>query len=162
MARFIEIILEKRNVRCVARLLDDDAPITAGLVWSALPLGGDVFHAKYASNEIYCLVPPIEGEAPGLENSTIVPIPGDVVYFDFPARHIARSFRAERGLDHLPSLVDLAVFYGRNNLLLSPSLGPTPGNVFATITENLAEMAAACNDVWLGGGRGERLIFRRL
>ena len=162
MERFMEIILEKRDIRCVAKLLDQDAPVTARLVWNALPLGGEVFHAKYASNEIYCLVPPIEGEAPGLENSTIVPIPGDVVYFDFPASHIGRTFLVDRGLDHLPSVVDLAIFYGRNNLLLSPSLGPTPGNVFATITENLDEVAAACNDVWLGGSRGERLVFRRL
>ena len=98
MARFMEIKLEKRGVACVARLLDDEAPLTADIVWNALPLGGDVWHAKYAMNEIYCLVPPIQGDAPGLENSTTMPIPGDIVYFYFPRGHLARSMREERGL----------------------------------------------------------------
>ena len=57
MARYLEIILEKRKVRCVARLLDEEAPRTCEAVWRALPQGGDVFHAKYASNEIFTLVP---------------------------------------------------------------------------------------------------------
>ncbi|MBO0828270.1 MAG: DUF3830 family protein, partial [Streptosporangiales bacterium] len=38
MARFIEISLDKRGVKCVARLLDDRAPRTAEAVWNALPL----------------------------------------------------------------------------------------------------------------------------
>lgn len=59
MPRFMEIRLEQRNVACVARLLDDDIPLTCDIVWNALPLGGDVWHAKFAMNEIYCLVPPI-------------------------------------------------------------------------------------------------------
>ena len=63
MARLMEIRLERRNVACVARLLDEDAPLTCDIVWNALPLGGDVWHAKFAMNEIYCLVPPIQGDA---------------------------------------------------------------------------------------------------
>ena len=102
------------------------------IVWNALPLGGDVWHAKYAMNEIYCLVPPIQGDAPGLENSTTTPIPGDIVYFYFPRGHLARSLREERGLEHLPGVVDLAVFYGRNNFLFNPATGFVPGNVYAT------------------------------
>jgi hypothetical protein len=119
----MEIRLEKRNVACIAQLLDTDAPLTCDIVWNALPLGGDVWHAKYAMNEIYCLVPPIQGDAPGLENSTTTPIPGDIVYFYFPKGHLARSFREERGLEHLPGVVDLAVFYGRNNFLFNPATG---------------------------------------
>lgn len=162
MARLMEIVLEKRNVSCVARLLDDEAPLTCDIVWNALPLSGDVWHAKYASNEIYCLVPPIQGDAPGLENSTTVPTAGDVAYFYFPRGYISYAFRKERGLDHLPGIVDLAVFYGRNNLLFDPAVGFVPGNIYARITENFEAFAKASHDVWRSGSVGERLLYRRL
>jgi hypothetical protein len=55
----------------------------------------------------------------------------------------------------------LAVFYGRNNLLLNGDTGWVPGNVFATIVEGLDEMAAACQDIWMGGARDETLTYSR-
>ncbi len=57
MPRYVEITLRKRSVTCVAALLDEHAPHTCRAVWEALPQEGDVYHAKYASNEIYALVP---------------------------------------------------------------------------------------------------------
>jgi len=158
----MEIRLEKRGVACVAELLDAEAELTCDIVWNALPLEGDAYHAKYASNEIYTLVPPIRGEEPGLENPTIVPAAGDVVYFYFPAGQLGRGFMRDRGFGDLPGLVDLAVFYGRNNLLLSPATGFVPGNVYARIVENFSEFAVAAGDVLRGGSVGERLIYRRL
>jgi hypothetical protein len=162
VTRHIEILLEKRGVKCVAQLLDEEAPLTCDLVWNSLPLNGDVYHAKYASNEIYTLVPPLSGSDPGVENPTITPIPGDIAYFYFPAGHLARQFLVESHFDHLPGIVDLAIFYGRNNLLFSPATGPVPANVFAAIVQNLKEIAAASNDIWRAGSLGERLAFRRL
>ena len=58
--------------------------------------------------------------------------------------------------------VDLALFYDRNNILLSPSEGFLPCNVFATIVRNLDQVTAAGNDIWRAGAIGERLCFRRL
>jgi hypothetical protein len=165
MARYMEIKLERRGVSCVARLLDEDAPRSAEAVWAALPLAGDAYHAKYARNEVYTFVPAFADPEPGLENPTITPIPGDVVYFDFKAGQLpARTYGYE---DHeasagAPSVVDLAIFYGRNNLLLNADVGFVPGNVFASIVEGLDEMARACNDVWRAGAVGERLAFRRI
>ena len=83
MARYLEVCLEKRDVRCVARLLDDKAPRTCEALWNALPLGGQAYHAKYARNEIYALVPSFADPEPGPEHTTITPIPGDLVYFGF-------------------------------------------------------------------------------
>ena len=161
MARFIEISLEKRGANCLARLLDDEAPQTCDIVWEALPLKGDAWHAKYAMNEVYCLVPPIQGDAPGLENSTVVPIPRDVLYWYFPASHIGHNFMKERGFENLDGVVDLAIFYGRNNFLFNPATGPTPGNIFATIVDNFDEMVTACKDIHHGGSVDEHLVFRR-
>lgn len=161
MARYVEIMLEKRHVRCVARLLDEEAPKTCQAVWQALPQSGDIFHAKYASNEIFTLVPVFDEFEPVNENRTITPIPGDVMYFHLPPGTRlpaeARSlYREGKGV------VDLALFYDRNNLLLSPSDGFTPGNVFGTIVRGLDELKSAGHSIWREGAAGDRLLFKRL
>jgi hypothetical protein len=161
LKRYIEIELEKRNVRCVALLLDEQAPKTAEAVWRALPQMGDVFHAKYASNEVYILVPQFATEEPGLENRTVVPSSGDVMYFYLqPGTRLPETAKV-LGVGGR-AVIDLAVFYDRNNLLLSPSEGFTPGNVFATIVRNLDAMTKAGNSVWREGATGESMVFRRL
>src|SRR3954447_20896584 len=81
MPRHVEITLERRGARCVARLLDEQAPRTCAALWDALPQGGDAFHGKYARNEIYTLVEDFAPADPGQENTTITPIPGDVCAF---------------------------------------------------------------------------------
>jgi hypothetical protein len=161
MAKHIKVTLEQRGVSCIARLLEEDAPLTSAAVWDALPQGSQVYHAKYARNEIYAMVSPFASKEPGIENPTVTPIPGDLCYFFFPTGMLDRRFKEEKGIDRLAGVIDLALFYGRNNLLLNADVGWVVGNVFATVVEGLAEMAAAANDVWRAGGVGERLTFSR-
>ena len=40
MPRYMEVLLKKRKVRCVARLLDEEAPKTCEAVWEGLAAGG--------------------------------------------------------------------------------------------------------------------------
>jgi hypothetical protein len=160
MPRFIQVTLEKRRVSCTARLLDEEAPLTSNAVWDALPLSGEAWHAKYASNEVYTLVPPFAAAEPGFENTTVTPLPGDLLYWFFQAGQVPYRLREERGLLALPGMIDLAIFYRRNNLLLDPTFGFVPGNVFGTVVENFDAMAAACQDVWRSGSVGEELSFR--
>jgi uncharacterized protein DUF3830 len=162
MARLMTITLEKRAVSCVARLLDAEAPRTCAAIWDALPQGGDAYHAKYARNEVYTMVPRFAAEEPGIENPTVTPIPGDVVYFSFSEGVLDQAFKEEKRIVHLPGVIDLAIFYGRNNLLLNGDIGWVVGNVFATIIEGFDEIAAACHDVWRSGSVGERLAYERL
>lgn len=164
MTRYITISLEKRGVSCRARLLDDEAPRTSAAVWDALPQSGQVYHGKYARNEIYNLVPPFAAEEPGAENTTITPIPGDVCYFNFSSAELGNpgyGYREGEGSASHDFVIDLAVFYGRNNLLINGDVGWIPGNVFATIEEGLEEFAAACQDLWMNGAAGETLSFER-
>jgi hypothetical protein len=164
MARHIEITLARRGARCVARLLDEQAPRTCAAFWDALPQGGDAFHGKYARNEIYTLVEDFAADPPGRENSTITPIPGDVCAFWFTAEELgsaSHGYSEGRRPREGAGIVDLAVFYERNNLLLNPDVGWVPGNVFGTIVEGLDEIAAASADLWLNGVAGERLTLRR-
>jgi Protein of unknown function (DUF3830) len=164
MPRYIEIAFQRREARCVAQLLDAQAPRTCRAVWDALPQGGDAFHGKYARNEVYTLVEDFAPEPPGRENTTITPIPGDVCAFWFTGQELgsaSHGYSEERRPAEDRMIVDLALFYERNNLLLNPDVGWVPGNVFATIVEGLDEIAAASADLWLHGSAGERLTLRR-
>jgi hypothetical protein len=164
MARFVRVSLKQRSVSCIARLLDAEAPRTAAAVWNALPQSGQVFHGKYARNEIYNLVPAFAPEEPGPENTTITPIPGDLCYFTFNAGILhtpAYGYGDDDQVKTPGAIIDLALFYGRNNLLINGDQGWVPGNVFGTIVEGLTEMAEACQSIWMDGARGEVLEFAR-
>ncbi|MFF9036760.1 DUF3830 family protein [Streptomyces sp. NPDC014892] len=160
--RHLEISLLKRQVVCRAKLLDDLAPRTCAAVWDALPLAGDVYHAKYARNEIYALFPPFADREPPLENPTVTPIPGDLCYFSFAGTELAtNAYGYDREVRPDTTVVDLALFYERNNLLLNGDVGWVPGIVWGQVVSGLDEMAAACNDLWRTGAAGETLRFRR-
>ena len=161
--RYLRVGLRNRGVSCRALLLDEAAPRTARAVWDALPLGGQVYHGKYARNEIYALFPKFAAGEPGPENTTITPIPGDLCYFTFAGDlgNPAYGYEDASAAREHATVIDLAVFYGRNNLLINGDVGWVPGNVFGTIVEGLDELAAACQDVWMGGARGEELYFER-
>ncbi len=163
MTRHLKVTLESRGVSARAVLLDDIAPRTCAAVWNALPASGQVYHGKYARNEIYTLIAH-PGEEPGKENLTVTPIPGDLCWFTFTGDDLgAPAYGFQNAQEHRDtgSIVDLAVFYGRNNLLINGDQGWVPGNVFGTIIEGLQELAAACQDVWMSGARGETLSFSR-
>lgn len=161
MTEEIEIRLVKRAVSARATLLRDQAPATCEAVWESLPLSGDVWHAKYAGNEIYTLTPPLR-DRPPLENPTVTPQQGDIAYFWFPSGTIANAFIEENQLGGHDGLVDLAVFYAPKNFLLSPSLGTVACTVFARITESADAFFDACDDVWRRGFEGERLELSRV
>ncbi len=58
-------------------------------------------------------------------------------------------------------MIDLALFYERNNLLLNGDVGWVPGIVWGQVVEGLEPMAEACHDLWRAGALGETLSFRR-
>jgi hypothetical protein len=158
MARRIELSLKQKKVRAVATLLEDEAPRTCAALWNLLPIDGDTYHAKWAGRELYTLVPPPK-VGPGSENATIMPIPGDLLYFDVSPDSI--DIPVDMRKANPKGFVDVAVFYGRNSFLLSPQ-GFMPGNLFATITEGFTEYAKACGELFREGVIHERFIIRRL
>jgi hypothetical protein len=124
-------------------------------VWNALPFENEVYHARWAGREVFSLLPSF-AEDPGEENATIFPSPGDLLFLTVPPSsiHIPPERRTGR------PFFDIAFFYGRGGqLVLSPS-GPLPGNLFAVITENLPDLAEACESIWRDS-IGETMIIRR-
>jgi hypothetical protein len=162
MQRYIEVTLTKRGVTARARLLDDLAPLTCQAIWDALPLSSDVFHGKYARNEVYGLFPEFAAVEPGMENPTITPIPGDLMYWNFEKWQLATPSHGYAASDQphaAANSIDIAYFYERNNLLLNPDIGFVPGNVWGTIVDGLDVLAAASQDLWRNGTQGETLQF---
>lgn len=165
--RFIKIAFLKRGVSCVAKLDDENAPHTCEAVWQALPQGNqesaEAFHAKYARNEVYTLVPRFITHPLPIESQTITPETGDIMLFDFPPEEIgnpAYGYASSSVPGMGEGTIDLAIFYGRNNLLRNADVGDVKGSVFAKIVLGLDEMAAACNEVWRNS-IGEKLVFTR-
>ncbi len=162
--RFIEVGLAKRAVSCTVKMLDDLAPRTCAAVWDALPHAGDVYHAKYARNEIYTLLPAFAEEEPPPENTTITPIPGDLCYFSFTDTILGNpgyGYGEQTGHAGHRQVVDLALFYGRNNLLINGDVGWVPGTVWGTVVDGLDRMAEAAHDLWRAGALGETFTFRQ-
>lgn len=118
--RFIRVSLAGRGVHGTAKLLDDRAPVTCAAVWDALPQSGDVHHAKYARNEIYALFPPFAAAEPPLENPTVTPVPGDLCCFAFAGTELGtRAYGYGTEVRPGATVVDLALFHERDNLLLT-------------------------------------------
>jgi hypothetical protein len=164
MSRYITVSIDKRGVRARARLLDDLAPGTCEAVWNALPLSASAYHAKYARNEIYGLFPAFAPTEPGMENPTVTPIPGDLMYFTFEPWQIGNAAYGYEPTSQAHSgaaVVDLALFYGRNNLLINGDQGWVVGRVWGAVEEGLPELADAAQDMWLRGVEGETLSFAR-
>jgi len=69
---------------------------------------------------------PQTGLGPGKENTTITPIPGDLCYFAFDSEDLANpayGYEADEEHTGVNRVVDLALFYGRNSLLINGDQG---------------------------------------
>lgn len=156
MASLIRMSMRRRDVACVAELLEVAAPETCEAVTAALPLDWPLWHTKTAGSEVYGLGPGLP-RPPALENASLIPIPGDLLFFNLP-RHVFPP-TDPRWLDvgDSGSLSCIGSFYDRNSIHWM-ELGFVPGSRFARIIEGFDEWQAACQDVFQRGCAGERLI----
>lgn len=155
---FITVGLEKRNKSVRLRLRWDNSPETCRTLVDMLPLREQIWHAKYANNEVYMLIESPQ-VLPPPEWITVYPAPGDLVYFPLPyGMPYPKSVPAA---DRERGLVDVAYFYDRAGNTQSGPFGPLPGTIVATATDIAAveEMSVACNDVWFKGAFEEKLVI---
>jgi len=136
---------EKPPVVAIAEFDFEYAPKTCTAVWNYLEsLGGsftgETIHAMFAGRELAISDFNIPEVVP-LENSTVTPAPGEILYMHFPAG-IERAFPHE--------IKELAIFYGPDSRIFVP-IGWVPGNVCARVRENLEGLAAVGNRVRFEG-----------
>ena len=162
---FIRLGLRKRERSTRLRMRWDRSPETCAAVARMLPVENQAYHAKYANNEIYNLVP-LPKPRPPQEWTTLYPGPGDLLFAPVSAR-LTGNFAGgntlsnqEMGVDEDGWLLDFAFFYERGNSLISP-YGIGPSTLFATGTsfEELETFAETCRDVWFAGAVGETMYI---
>ena len=137
MARRIKIAFPDRGIEAIASLEDEQAPLTCDHVWKSLeqPLEGIFNHGHESGPEIWFYMPP----APDLpnENATLFPEVGDILFYHYDGQ-----------LPRGEKIFDMGIYYGRGGKGLL-AVGWVPGNLFATVTENLKgvqEAARFIND----------------
>jgi hypothetical protein len=154
--KFVRVGLERLGVSIKLKLRWDKSPETCQTLLEMLPLSEQVWHAKYANNEIYLLTESPKVLPPN-EWQTIYPAPGDLIYIPLPyGIPLPKSVPAA---DRRRGSLDVAYFYDRGSTLISP-YGPLPGTIVATAVDidSVEQMSAACNDVWFKGAHGERML----
>ncbi len=156
--KFIRIGLRKRAAEVVLKLRWDRSPKTCAAVVRQLPVENQVWHAKYANNEIYTLTPPFD-DPPPPEWGCVYPGAGDLLYIPIPAGAFLPP--GAPAMDVSRGLVDYGYFYERGNSLASAPGGPVAGTIFATAVdmEAVETFARACSDVWMAGAIGERMFL---
>ena len=148
--RAIRIREDRSGLSATAALLDDRAPANAAFLWELLAQERAIpaIHAMWTGPEISAPVPDAwlddAARSAGLplENSTIMPQPGDIVLTFLPPRVWGGG----------PAPVfDIGLFYGPGARLLFP-IGWQPGSIAARIPAgDVAEVAAACGRIRQSG-----------
>ena len=162
---FIRLGLRKRDRSTRLRMRWDRSPETCATVARILPVEDQVYHAKFANNEIYNLVP-MPKPAPPQEWTCLYPGPGDLVFAPVSSRETGGfaggNTLSEQKLvvDDEGWLLDFAFWYERGNSQISP-YGIGQNTLFATGTsfEELDTFAEACRDVWFAGAVGETMYI---
>jgi hypothetical protein len=150
------VSLLQRQASVRLKLRWDNSPETCQTLIDMLPLTKQIWHAKYANNEVYMIV-----ESPKIlpppEWQTVYPAPGDLLYIPLPYGMVLSDSLPKA--DRERGLLDLAYFYDRGSSVQNGPFGPLPGTIVATATDldEVERMAVACNDVWFKGAYGETL-----
>ena len=156
MPKCIELTIIEENISAIAELLEEQAPVTCEALWQALetPIVHKGIHAMWTGREIMVEIPQenyrFDPLSVPLENATIYPLPGDLMWAYF-ADHVERGFSR--------SIWDFIIIYGPDSTV-NCALGTLPANVWAHITENLTAFAAGCETLRTEGMKTFRI--RRL
>lgn len=156
---YLRLGLRTRGVSIKLKLRPDKSPWTCAAVCKRLPIEGQVWHAKWANNEIYTLLP-VRDEIYREEWKCLYPAPGDLMYLPIEPSQ-ARPPHGVSNMDISKGLIDLAYFYDRGSNLTSGPSGAHAGNIFATPIDipSVEQFTHACADVWFSGAKGELLFL---
>ena len=150
MDQKIELSLSQYGVTARAKLLVEQAPETVRLMVRSMPFDVTLYHCIRCGREVFSLLDEIE-VVPPRENLTICPRPGDIWFIWFPADY---AFNPPGFVAPPQGTLDLVIWYGADSCSLDTRYLPVPGVHWATITENLEEFAAACEELWVDGVTG--------
>jgi len=146
MPRRIRLTLMPDAISVTAELLEEAAPATIARVLEQLPIEGRAVHGMYSGPEVFVRADAV-GPCPP-ENQVHRALPGDVCYW-WNAGGEKQMAREPAG--------EILYIYDRGAAITGPEGQPTWANLFARVTGDLAEFAAASRRVRLEGGRFLRI-----
>ena len=152
----LQVELPDKGVSVRALLYADAAPTVSRLVYESLatPLQTETSHACFDGEEVYCFLPPFATKPP-LENRTMRPRPGELMFFHADPNEFACT--ADDRLSGGSSAVyELAFMYGDVDLRHYWEDG-FHGSLIGRIEEGLPEFAAACRATLNEGRTGIRI-----
>lgn len=110
------IELPDYDVKATLSLYNEAAPRLSKLIFDAVATPLDTYsaHACFDGHEVYCFLPPFT-EIPPLENRTMRPRPGEVMFFYAGPNEFAATVD-DRLNGGSPSVFELAFMYGEVDL----------------------------------------------
>ena len=152
----LRVEMPERDVVATVALYTDAAPTVTRLIYESLesPLETETAHACFDGHEVYCFLPPF-AELPPLENRTIRPRPGEVMFFHAgPNAFVSTS--DDRLSGGSPSVFELAFMYGEVDLRHYWEEG-FHGSLVGRVEEGAEAFAAACAATLTGGRTALRI-----
>jgi hypothetical protein len=139
----LQVDLPEKGISVRAVLYADAAPSVAKLVYDSLaePLRTTTSHACFDGEEVYCFLPPFTVKPP-LENRTMRPRPGELMFFHAEPNQFACT-ADDRLSGGTSAVFELAFMYGEVDLRHYWEDG-FHGSLVGRIEDGLAEFATAC------------------
>jgi hypothetical protein len=152
----LRVELPEMQVEARVRLLTEAAPTVTRSIYDSLadPLEATTAHACFDGHEVYCFLPSFP-EPPPLENRTMRPKPGDVMFF-YAGKNEFSFLADDRLSGGSPVVHELAFMYGEVDLRHYWEEG-MHGSLVAHMTEGFDEFAAACALTLSEGGTRIRI-----
>jgi Protein of unknown function (DUF3830) len=152
----LNVELPAKGIAVEANLYEHAAPRVTRLIYEALaePLETHTSHACFDGHEIYCFLPPF-AQAPPLENRTMRPRPGEIMFFHAAPNEFLCT-RDERLSGGSQAVFELAFIYGEVDLRHYWEEG-FHGSLVGQIEGGLAEFAEACGETLRHGQTPMRL-----
>jgi hypothetical protein len=139
----LRIELPDFQVQAEAQLYAGAAPNVTRLIYQSLsePLHTSTSHACFDGHEVYCFLPPFP-EAPPLENRTMRPEPGELMFFHAAPNEFA-CLADDRLSGGASAVYELAFIYGNVDLRHYWEDG-FHGSLVGSIDKGFERFAEAC------------------
>jgi uncharacterized protein DUF3830 len=152
----LRIELPDVAVTAEATLYDEAAPRVSAAIYGALaePLETRTSHACFDGHEVFCFLPPF-AEPPPIENRTMRPQPGELMFF-YAAPNEFACMATDRLTGGSSAIHELAFMYGEVDLRHFWEDG-LHGSLVGRITTGLPQFADACAQTLVTGQTRLRL-----
>jgi hypothetical protein len=146
----LNVELPDAGVTAEATLYERAAPRVCAGIYDALstPLETHTAHACFDGHEIFCFLPPFSCPPP-IENRTMRPQPGELMFFYAPPNEFA-CMADDRLTGGSTAIHELAFMYGEVDLRHFWEDG-LHGSLVGQITHGLSDFAAACSRTLIDG-----------